>query len=329
MSCGSADIQPEYRHTFEWVVAPFAHRLGAASPHGVTTRMRSMRMYLIAASVAATLTAPALAAESGAYVGVEGGAMFPQKSKLDVTLNNKTDFDNGYKVKGKTGYDADIIAGYKIGLLRLEGELGYKRTKLKNVKVSQPLLTAVGTAAGAPVTADTFNLDGNMSIASMMVNALGDTNFGGSRFGGYIGGGVGEAWANGGNRNDNALAVQGIAGLRYAVSDHINAGVKYRYFYTGKLSLDSDFAVNNVPFSTRSSGRFKSSSVLASLTYNFGSHEPQVMEAVPAMAALPEPAPPPAATQTCPDGSVIAATAACVAPPPPPPPPPAMQSGER
>jgi hypothetical protein len=160
----------------------------------------------------------------------------------------------------------------------------------------------------------------------MMVNALGDTNFGGSRFGGYIGGGVGEAWANGGNRNDNALAVQGIAGLRYAVSDHIDAGVKYRYFYTGKLSLDSDFTVNNVPFSTRSSGRFKSSSVLASLTYNFGSHEPRAGEPAPAVAAIPEPLPAPPATQTCPDGSVIGATATCMAPPPPPP---AAQSGER
>src|SRR6476660_3263296 len=106
-------------------------------PHGVTTRMRSMKTYLVAA-VAATLTAPAFAANNGPYVGIEGGAMFPQKSKLDVTLNNKTRFDNGYNVKDKTGYDADIIAGYKFGLLRLEGELGYKRSKLKNVKVSQP-----------------------------------------------------------------------------------------------------------------------------------------------------------------------------------------------
>jgi opacity protein-like surface antigen len=286
-----------------------------------------MRIYLIAAAAAATLAAPVLAAENGAYVGIEGGAIFPQKSKLDVTLNNKTSFDNGYSVKDKTGYDIDLIGGYKFGLLRLEGELGYKRTKLKNVTVSQPLLTAVGTAAGVPVTADKFNLDGNVSIASMMVNALGDTNFGGSRFGGYVGGGVGEAWANGGNRNDNALAVQGIAGLRYAVSDHIDAGVKYRYFYTGKLSLDSDFAVNNVPFSTRSSGRFKSSSVLASLAYNFGSHEPRALEPAPTIAAVPEALPSPPATQTCPDGSVIGATATCVAPPPPPPP--AAQSGER
>src|SRR5436309_622855 len=124
--------------------------------------MSSMRIYLIAAAAAATVTGPALAAESGPYVGVEGGAIFPQKSKLDVTLNNNTQFGNGFEVKDKTGYDVDLIAGYKFGLLRLEGELGYKRTSLKNVKVSQPLLTAVGTAAGAPVTSDKFDLNGHV-----------------------------------------------------------------------------------------------------------------------------------------------------------------------
>ena len=288
-----------------------------------------MRICLIAA-VAATLTTPAFAAENGAYVGIEGGALFPQKSKLDVTLNNKTRFDNGFNVKDKTGYDADIIAGYKFGLLRLEGELGYKRTSLKNVKVSQPLLTAVGTAAGVPVTGDKFNLDGHVSIASLMVNALADTNFGSGRFGGYVGAGVGEAWANAAGSNDNTLAVQGIAGVRYAVSDHIDAGIKYRYFYTGKLSLNSDFVANNVPFSTHAAGHFKSSSVLASLTYNFGSHAPQVAEQTTTIVAAPEaPPPPPPASQTCPDGSVVAASAVCAAPPPPPPPPAAVQSGER
>jgi opacity protein-like surface antigen len=276
-----------------------------------------MRIYLFAA-VAATLTTPAIAADSGAYLGIEGGVLFPQRSKFDVTLNNTTTFDNGYEVKDKTGYDLDAIAGYKFGLLRLEGELGYKRTQLKNVRVSQPLLTAVGTAAGVPVTSNTFDLDGHVSLASLMVNALADTNFGQSKFGAYIGGGVGEAWANGANRNDNAVAVQGIVGVRYALTNNLDAGIKGRYFYTGRMALDSDFVVNKVPFSTNSSARFKSASALASLTYNFGSN---VAEQAP-VAVTPEappPPPPPLTTQTCPDGSVIAVTSACAVPPPPPP----------
>ena len=286
-----------------------------------------MRIYLFAAVAAATTAAPALAAENGAYVGVEGGAMFTQQHKMDVTLNNGTQFNNGYRIKDKTGLDVDFIAGYKLGLLRLEAEGGYKRSTLKNLRVSQPLLTAVSTAAGVPVTADKFNLDGHVGITSLMVNALADSNFGHSRFGGYVGGGVGSAWANFSGENDNALAVQGIAGVRAAVTDHIDAGVKYRYFHTGKLTVDNDFAVNGTSFTTRATDNFNSHSVLASLTYNFGSPAPRVAEVETTVVAVPDAAPPQVASQTCPDGSVIAAAAACAAPPPPPPA--ATQSGER
>ena len=283
-----------------------------------------MRIYLFAAGAAATLTAPAFAAENGAYVGVEGGAMFTQQHKMDVTLDNSAEFNNGYRVKDKTGYDVDFIAGYKLGLLRLEAEGGYKRSTLKNLRVSQPLLTAVSTAAGVPVTADTFNLDGHVGITSLMVNALADTNFGHSRFGGYVGGGVGSAWANFSGSSDNALAVQGIAGVRASLTDHIDAGIKYRYFHTGKFTFDNDFAVNGTSFTSRAKDNFNSHSVLASLTYNFGSPASRVAEEVTTVVAVPDAPPPQPATQTCPDGSVIAAAAACAAPPPP-----ATQSGER
>ena len=255
--------------------------------------------------------------------------MFTQQHKMDVTLNSTTDFNNGYNVKDKTGYDVDFIAGYKLGLLRLEAEGGYKRSTLKNVRVSQPLLTAVGTAAGVPVTADKFNLDGHVGITSLMVNALADTSFGHSRFGGYIGGGVGSAWADFSGASDNALAVQGIAGVRASLTDHIDAGVKYRYFHTGKLTFDNDFAVDGTSFTSRATDNFNSHSVLASLTYNFGSPAPRVAEEATAVVAVPEAPISQPTTQTCPDGSVIAATAACVAPPPPPPPPSPNRSGER
>jgi opacity protein-like surface antigen len=291
--------------------------------------MTSMRIYLFAAAAAAALAAPALAAENGPYVGVEGGALFSQEHKMDVTLNNSTEFDNGYRVKDKTGYDVDLIAGYKLGLLRLEAEGGYKRASLKDLKVSQPLLTAVGAAAGVPVTADKFNLDGHVGITSLMVNALADANFGSSRFGGYVGGGVGSAWANLSNENDNALAAQAIVGLRASLTDHLDAGVKYRYFHTGKLTFDNDFAVNGVSFSSRAKDNFNSSSVLASLVYNFGSHATPVAEEVTTVVAVPEAPPEQPATQTCADGSLIAVTAACAEPSPPSPPPPPMPQPER
>jgi opacity protein-like surface antigen len=295
-----------------------------------------MRKYVLATTVLAALASPAFAAASGPYVGIEGGVTFPQSTDLDVILNNNSatptttaTYGSGYHQGYNTGYDVDLLAGYKLGLLRLEVEGGYKRSPVKNFTVSGPLLTDVGTAAGVPVTATDFSAGDHIGVTTLMANALLDSDFGGSRLGGYVGGGIGEAWASYAGAKDNAMAYQGIVGLRYAVSDNIDAGLKYRYLHTDKLNFDGAFAVNGTNFTTTASGNYDSHSVLASLVYNFNSRAP---EAAPIPAAVEVPPPPPAApsTQTCPDGSVILATSACPAPPPPPPPAPApAERGER
>ena len=286
-----------------------------------------MRKLLMAATASFAVATPALAAAQGPYVGIEGGVTFPRSSDLDVILNNTTTYDNGYRLKYKDGIDVDAIAGYKLGPIRLEAEGGYKRAKVKSLGVSTPLVTDVGTAAGTTATADDFSAGNRIGVKTLMANALLDSNFGNSRFGGYVGGGAGRAWASMSGDKDSAWAYQGIAGLRYAVSPNVDAGVKYRYFRTGTLGFDDAFAVNNVPFTTETSGHYSSHSVLASLAYNFNGRA----AAAPAPEA-PPPAPPPApeapATQTCADGSVILATSTCPVPPPPPPPP-APATGER
>jgi opacity protein-like surface antigen len=291
-----------------------------------------MRKHLLAATVAAGLATPAVAGAPGPYVGIEGGATFPHSSDLDIILNNTTasppttaTYNDGYNVDFKTGYDLDAIVGYKLGPVRLEGEAGYKNAKVKSLSVSTPLITDVGTASGTTVTAANFNTGDHIGIVSLMANALLDGDFGGG-FGGYIGGGAGRAWTKFSGDKDNAWAYQGIAGLRYAVTPNIDAGLKYRYFRTGNLNFNDAFAVNGTNFTTEASGHYSSHSLLASLVYNFNSRE----TAAPAPPPPPPPPPAPPATQTCPDGSVIEATAACPAPPPPPPPPPApAQRGER
>ena len=293
-----------------------------------------MRKYLLATTVAAALATPAFAGAPGPYVGIEGGVTFPQSSNLDVILNNTSvappttaTYSNGYNVRYKTGYDVDAIAGYKFGLIRLEVEGGYKRAKVKSLAVSAPLITAVGTASGTAVTAANFGVGSHIGVKTLMANALLDSDFG-ARFGGYVGGGAGRAWTSFSGDKDNAWAYQGIAGLRYALTPNVDAGLKYRYFRTGKLNFDDAFAVNGTNFTTTASGHYVSHSLLASLVYNFNA----ASAAAPIPAAVPAPPPPPPepATQTCPDGSVILATSACAAPaaPPPPPPPPA-QRGER
>jgi opacity protein-like surface antigen len=285
-----------------------------------------MRNYLLAATAAA-LAGPAFAAANGPYVGIEGGVTFPRTTDLDIILNDTTAYNNGEQAKFKTGFDVDAIAGYKLGPIRLEGEAGYKRAKLKSLGVSTPLITDVGTAAGTTATAADFSAGNHIGIKTLMANALLDGNFGGG-FGGYAGGGAGRAWANYSGSSDDAWAFQGIAGLRYALSSNVDAGLKYRYFHTAKLGFDDAFTVNSVPFTTTARGNYDSHSLLASLVYNFnGTARPAP---IPAAAPAPPPPPPPEApaTQTCADGSVILATSACPAPPPPPPPPPAT-SGER
>ena len=285
-----------------------------------------MRKLLMAATASFAVATPALAAAQGPYVGIEGGVTFPRSSDLDVILNNTTTYDNGYRLKYKDGIDVDAIAGYKLGPIRLEAEGGYKRAKVKSLGVSTPLVTDVGTAAGTTATADDFSAGNRIGVKTLMANALLDSNFGNSRFGGYVGGGAGRAWASMSGDKDSAWAYQGIAGLRYAVSPNVDAGVKYRYFRTGTLGFDDAFAVNNVPFTTETSGHYSSHSVLASLAYNFNGRAAAAPEP-----ESPPPPPPPApeapATQTCADGSVILATSTCPVPPPPPPPAPA--TGER
>jgi opacity protein-like surface antigen len=288
-------------------------------------------VFIATAMAAAAMATPAFAAADGPYVGVEGGVSLPQSTDYNVTLTNgttstSTTYSDGYHVKHKTGYDVDLLAGYKLGLFRLEGEAGYQRAKVKSLTVSSPILTDVGTATGTAVTASNFPVGNHIGVTKLMANALIDSDFGGG-FGGYAGGGAGRAWTKFSGDKDNAWAYQGIAGIRYAISPNVDAGVKYEYFRTGKLSYDDAFAVNGTNYTSTAKGHYASNNILASLVYNFNSRA----EAVPAAAPAPPPPPPPAApaTQTCPDGSVILATSACPAPPAPPPPPPPAQRGER
>lgn len=282
----------------------------------------------------ACFATPALAGAPGPYVGVEGGVTLPQSSDLDVILNNTsatppttTTYSNGYNVKYKEGWDVDAIAGYKFGLFRLEAEGGYQRGSVKNLNVNSTLLTDVGTAAGTTATAADLGVGNKIGVTYLTANALLDSDFGGG-FGGYAGGGVGRAWASFSGDKDNAMAYTGIAGIRYAISPNIDAGVKYQYLRTGKLAFNDGFTVNGTNFTTTAKGNYSSHNILASLVYNFNS---AASAPAPLPAAAPAPPPPPAApaTQTCPDGTVVLATSTCPAPPPPPPPPAPAERGER
>ena len=290
-----------------------------------------MKLALLAAVAAAAIASPALAQSTGPYVGLEGGVLFPSRTHVDATVDYDdptvpdTTFNNVFSVKSKTGYDLDAIAGYNLGMFRIEGELGYKRANLDSLHLNPDFVTAYETATGVTLGDSDFDLNDHVTVLSGMVNGLVNVNAGGVNL--YGGGGVGRARVKLLGDKDNAWAWQLIAGASMPITSNLDLGVKYRYFRTGNLNFNDSATLTDAGVAFASSDHFSSHSLLASLVYNFGA--PSVAPA-PMQVAAPAPPPPPApATQTCPDGSVILATDVCAAPPPPPPPPPAPPAGER
>ena len=289
-----------------------------------------MRNMLIGCAAAALLAAPAAARDNSLYFGAEAGALWAKSLQHDLTIVRTTApigttvVEDGAVMKfRKPGLDVDLILGYDFGLLRAEAELGYKRASIDEVG----LRTVSG---GALTRADG---DGNVGVTSGMANLLLD--FGqddGLSF--YAGPGVG--WARVKMNNivtgaatydiegkDSGLALQGIAGVRYAITPQLDVGLKYRYFRSSRLKYDNiieELNAGGATYDARGS-RFKSHSLLFSIIYNF----------VEPAAPLPPPPPPlppmvetpaaPPATQACPDGSVVLATDSCPLPPVAPPPP--------
>jgi opacity protein-like surface antigen len=274
---------------------------------------------LLAAAALALVSTVASARDGKPYVGIEGGVTKPDKLKLDYRLGTLS-VPNGIHFEHKTGWDVDFIAGYDLGLIRAEAELGMKRAAATQVTVA-PAIQFNNTG---PLT-----VDGRVLAKSALVNLLLD--FGkddGLQV--YGGGGIGLARVSLNNvisgpnvpagrgiqGSDRSFAWQLVAGMRAPISYNIDLGLKYRFFRTEiDLSATSNASVQSLE------GRFRTHSVLASLIFNLGKQPAPL--APPAAEPAPAPPPPPAppATQTCPDGSVILATDACPVPPPPPPPP--------
>ncbi len=295
-----------------------------------------MRKYLLAGAAALIIATPAAARDGSGYFGIEGGILFPKSQSVNASVDFSdalvTDIADTRvaRFKSRTGYDIDAIAGYDFGMFRLEGELGYKRAKLKGGDVETTFLNALNIGSGNVFDEDDVDFNGRTTVLSGMVNGLVD--FGPDNgINGFVGAGVGRARVKMFGDSDSAWAYQLLAGVRAPVSDTIDVGLKYRYFRTGKLDFNDEFAFTGTGLGSGGTvffdggSRYSSHSLLASLIFNFGAAAAPAPMAPPAPAYVPPAAP---ATQTCPDGSVILATSYCPAPPPPPPPAP-VERGER
>ncbi len=247
-----------------------------------------MRRVILLWSAAASLGLVAGTAHAeGPYVSLKGGVYLQQK--LDYNFIGLANF---FSTKYKPGVDVAGALGYDFEGIRVELEVGYKRAGVDRFGFQidgQPLATQRGSA-----------VSGNAHVFSGMLNAYYDISQ--SRIRPYVGAGVGIAdvvsdhvgYSGFGadgiflDKSDASFAFQVMGGVRAQVSKHVTAGIGYRYFDVPAVRL--------AVFNTTAKTSLRSSSVLGTITYTFGTpyaDRPLVMVPPPAAvaAAAASPAP--------------------------------------
>ena len=250
-----------------------------------------MRNLLCVAALGTTmLVAVNASAAQNWYIGAEGGLTFNSKSGL-TGLGSTMDGDVSYK----DGYVFGGVLGYDFGGFRLEGEVAHRYNKAKAFNITND--GGVGTAAGVGTLSGAYDATGGAAkVTSAMANGYVD-------FGPdwvvhpYLGAGIGVAGARFSDMrvgtadfvqgSNTVLAYQGIAGLRWAISDAVDLVADYRYFATGHINVGDgrNFGVRV--------DKYRSHTVMIGLHYKFGGPE-QKTAAEPEMAVAPAPAPAPA-----------------------------------
>ena len=231
-----------------------------------------MRSKLTALCLAAMMIPGAAAAAerpTGTYLGAGAGINFADDTDISGNgINASAEHDTGYAGALSLGH------AYANGI-RAEVELGNRRNAIDSV--------------------DGFDTGGSANVLSAMVNTYYDFATG-SAFIPYLGAGIGvgsmHLTANpvdGSAINDrgNGLALQGIAGLGYQVTENLTSTLEYRYFTVqgadlktlGGTSIDADYQAHTV---------------MVGLRYTFGDVKKPMPEPKPMAAAAPAPAPQPA-----------------------------------
>jgi outer membrane protein OmpA-like peptidoglycan-associated protein len=226
-------------------------------------------------ALAATITMPMTAAaeSDGWYAGLEAGLPFAENTGMIASpLNVKSKFDPGFGFGSFLGYD--------FGDIRAELEASYRSNGVDKLTVLNP--GALGLAPGVSATTN-----GRLKSQALMLNGLWDVVSQGNLVP-YLGIGLGLARVHFDNiaannvnivsDSDGVLAYQGIAGVRYVISEQLSAHADYRYMGTTHVRLAD--AIGN-----RLKVGYDVHSIMVGLTWRFEA---------PQAAARPAPPPPPA-----------------------------------
>jgi OmpA-OmpF porin, OOP family len=243
------------------------------------------------AMASTAMASPALARDDSWYVELQGGPMIVEDIEVDVD-----GIEDAAALDTHTGYDFGGVVGYDFGGFRLEAEGSYRGADSKELEINP---------GAAPV--GVFNAGGDANVLSFMLNALAD--FGDDDgLQGFVGAGIGVARTdldvftgfepNLLDDSDTGLAWQAIAGIRAPITDHWDAGLRYRFFNTKSFDV-IDVNGDDV------SGKWRSHSLLGTLTYNFGGPVEVPPPVVVTPPPPPPPPPPPVVQQTCNRGPYI------------------------
>ena len=223
---------------------------------------RAFFALIVSLAVASLLPVGAAGADGGVYIGVGGGATFPNGASntrravddypaLDVDSSS----DTGFAVNGAVGY------AFTNGL-RVEGEVGYRRSDLNKINVKSPgaLIDLLPPSQRDNPQARQSLLgkqdnSGAFSTVTLMFNGYYDIDVG-SSWKPYVGGGVGVAFLSAESKspttgrkllddNDTVFAYQVGGGIGYEITPATTLSLDYRYFGTQDPALKSEVSGRN------------------------------------------------------------------------------------
>lgn len=204
--------------------------------------MRKSFLLIVTVFMVLTLTSVAFGA-NGPYIGANIGAAFLDSSNLGGA--GELYYYNGGSV-------VNLVGGYSMGPIRVEGELGHAKSEIH--RISSPTLGTTKVDNGS-ATSSSIMLNGYIDLFTL------------GRLTPYISGGVGYtklelkdinlAGSPVSNGDDTVFAYQVGCGVGFELSKEIMVDLKYRYFTTE----DPDFS--------GVASEYKNHQVLLGVRYSF------------------------------------------------------------
>lgn len=209
-----------------------------------------MKSLAALAALSALFCSPAFA--DGLYLEANIGQSFATEADVSgAPLDGQAEFKDAVVYGG--------AIGYQLHNARTELNVSYRKTDLDD-------LTVQGVR---------FDGAGNVQILTALINAYYDFDLGGG-FRPYVGAGIGTVWAEIDSDDDAPLIVNDnvaalvwsvMAGIGFAVSNHVDLVAGYRYLQTSELNYDA--SLRGVAGIGSLESEFAAHEVVAGIRYRF------------------------------------------------------------